>query len=84
MEYGYIHAHAVDIDTSAGELNLFCPGGLPAFAGTWHEGSLSRIPSFQRRSTGQKPGSYRCNDRTDALPLSAFPESHQDENAAAC
>jgi hypothetical protein len=37
MEYGYIHAHAVDIDTSAGELNLFCPGGLPAFAGTRHE-----------------------------------------------
>jgi hypothetical protein len=75
MGNGNLDVHAVDIDESAGELISFCPGGLPARAGTRHERQFAVrracAPSFQRRSTGQT-GSYRCNDRTDASLLSAF------------
>ncbi len=34
MANGNFYVHAVDGDTSAGELIPFCPGGLPALAGT--------------------------------------------------
>ncbi len=37
MANGNRDVHAVDSDTSAGELIASCPGGLPALAGTRHE-----------------------------------------------
>jgi hypothetical protein len=50
MATGNLHAHAVDFDKSAGGLIWFCPGGLPALAGTRHERQFAarraRMPSF--------------------------------------
>ena len=37
MANGHLYVHAIDGDTSAGELIPFCPGGLPALAGTRRE-----------------------------------------------
>ena len=48
MEYGDLYA--VDIDTSTDGLTWFCPGGLPALAGTRHGRQFAarslRIRSF--------------------------------------
>jgi hypothetical protein len=61
MATGNLHAHAVDFDKSAGELIAFCPGGLPALAGTRHQ------RQFAARKVRRPAFISAALDRTDGL-----------------
>jgi hypothetical protein len=59
MANGNLLLHAAD--TSAGELIPLCPGGLPALAGTRHEGEFAA--GFPRMN----PFISAALDRTDRI-----------------
>jgi hypothetical protein len=61
MANGNFDVHAADGDTTAGELILFCPGGLPALAGTRHE------RHFALRNPRMRIFVSAALDRTDRL-----------------
>jgi hypothetical protein len=60
MANGNLDVHA-NGEKSAGELTLFCPGGLPALAGTRHE------RQFALRNTRMRTFISAALDRTDGI-----------------